>query len=248
MCRNPELPKDARDGKIDYDQVHVNDAVPGLECIYKELPKKRKKDTRFYLKNIQGLQPQENYAKLENTCRIFKTKETSAWGMPEAHLNWAIPNVKRTVKKIIGRFFTHNKTVVSDSAMQAKAKHKPGGTIQAMCNNIRGNVVDSGCDNVKGRWTYHILEGKKKKLCVLTACKTPQKNSKHAGPMTAVNQQAVVDKLVYEEVDILDQHREFDNDLDEQLQDWKNKGYEMMVMMDAKGDSSKCPWIRTNSG
>jgi hypothetical protein len=92
----------------------------------------------------------------------------------------------------------------------------------------QSRVSDNGQDpRGLGRWSYFQLSSKKKSMVIITAYRPCVSN----GPTTAWMQQWVL--LREEGITDPDPVREFYKDLEKQLMQWKDKGKEILLLIDA---------------
>jgi hypothetical protein len=185
----------------------------------------------FLFHNINGIKDKHNWAQinltmldLDVTCFGFAEINTTARGIH--YKQWT---------DISRKTFTHSRMVFSESDIKMESNYKPGGTTTAIVGKWQARITEKGADaSGMGRWTYFVISSNKNKLVVITAYKP----CKTTGPNTTWTQQWLILRERQRHPDPL---KEFCNDLDKELQKWKENKHEIILMLDANEEIGRKP-------
>jgi ribonuclease HI len=178
----------------------------------------------FYFHNINGIKSDDNWAQILITLREHNV---TCFGMAETNISFAHATAKDHLRKL-RQTFKHSRISTSERESTKVEKYKPGGTLTAVVDKWQARVTAQGEDDRGlGRWSYLKFSSKRKNLIVITAYRpTPAQ-----GITTNWMQQWIL--LRQKGIQNPDPIGEFYKDLDKQLQQWSNLGYEILLMIDA---------------
>jgi hypothetical protein len=132
--------------------------------------------------------------------------------------------------EITRKTFKHSRQSASESDITFKNHHKPGGTLTMVVGSWQSCVTEKGHDPTgPGSWSYLKFSSNKQNFIV--PCKT-------MGPTTTWTQQWL---LLREKNKNPDPIKAFDKDLADTLKAWKQKGHEILLMIDANEDIGSKP-------
>jgi exonuclease III len=174
--------------------------------------------------NINGIKDETNWTQIIHT---MKDLNIDIFGFAE--INKSMDNFsKQKWTGIIQKQFYLSRTIHSESSVKFDSEYKPGGTITTVTGKWQARITEMGQDRWKlGRWSYIRISSKKSNLIIITAyrpCKT-------SGPMTAWMQQWTI--LRESGMAAPDPVKSFYQDLEQELQSWAQKEYEILLMLDA---------------
>jgi hypothetical protein len=144
-------------------------------------------------------------------------------------INRSLQNqLRQQWKNTTRKFFKLNRLIHTESKLKFNQNYKPGGTMQIITGKWQARITEQGCDNRGlGRWTFQRISSTKSNLVIVTAYRPCVTH----GPTTAWMQQW---SLLREEGRINpDPVKIFYQDLTAQLDQWTQKGYEIILMIDA---------------
>jgi hypothetical protein len=128
---------------------------------------------------------------------------------------------------ITRRTFSHSRLITSESDIIYDHTYKPGGTLTAIVGKWQSRIQERGSNSSGlGRWSYLRLSSNKKSIMLVTAYK-PQKTQ---GPYTAWTQQWMLLREMNKNPDPI---KAFCEDLKTEMKKWVEKGYEILLMIDA---------------
>jgi hypothetical protein len=181
-------------------------------------------DETIIFHNINGLKDENNW------CQILQTMQdlnADTFGMVE--INRSLQNqLRHQWKNTTKKFFNFNRLIHTESKMKFDQIFKPGGTMQITTGKWQARITEQGCDNRGlGRWTFQRISSTKSNLVIVTAYRPCVTH----GPTTAWIQQWTL--LREEGRTNPDPVKIFYQDLTAQLDQWTQKGYEIILMLDA---------------
>jgi hypothetical protein len=146
-----------------------------------------------------------------------------------AEINKSMNNLsKQRWTNIIQKCFYLSRTTHSESSASFDSDYKPGGTLTTVTGKWQAQISEMGQDRHKlGRWSHVKISGKKASLIIITAYRPCKAN----GPMTAWMQQW---SLLWESGTVSPNPiKQFNSNLEEELQDLTKEGHEILLMLDA---------------
>jgi hypothetical protein len=181
--------------------------------------------------NINGIKDEQNWFQILLT---MKELNITCFGLAEINTSmkgYLFQKWNDITRKIV----RVSKSETSESDIKLDTDYKPGGTITTIVDKWQSRVTERGSDDKGlGRWSYLVLSSNNRKLAIVTAyrpCKTQ-------GPTTTWTQQWL---MLRESQKNPDPILEFHKDLDALLSQWKRKGYEIILLMDANKEIGKNP-------
>ena len=152
-------------------------------------------------------------------------------GLVETNMNWN-PTRSRQASSLLRKQFGNGTMINASSDEPSSSVYKQGGTSLLLSGNIIGAIDHSGVDQRGlGRWSYSIIHGRHNiKFVFITAYRICQ-DSMTSGISTAYSQQYRI--LRRQNVLHPNPKRIFDNDLADQIQQWRHKNYDILLMIDA---------------
>jgi len=250
---------DRRTRRSDRRRQHQTDATPHEENIYNtprnqsiaqtnsdtstpdphahwgptlQLPRPKRVE-RIVLANVNGIS-QNPTMQIELFERLAKFDGT-IYGITETHLDSArqyeatVPPLKQTMKRV----WPHTKMVIADCLDKTKeptSLRKFGGIMQittgASCSRVRQNNKDKSL----GRWaSQQLILADGTKCAIYTCYRVCASSPSTAGPHTAYRQQWNVG--VQNDINF-EPRKQFMTDFQEELQQQRANGYEILVMGD----------------
>jgi hypothetical protein len=172
--------------------------------------------------NINGLKDEHNWLQIMLTMQEINA---SVFGLAE--LNTTMKGYSsHKWNEITRKVFKTSKSVSSESNLKFNTEYKPGGTMTSVVDKWQARVTEKGTDESGlGRWSYTIMSSNSQTLAIITAykpCKTP-------GPNTSKVQKDP------------DPIKEFLKDLNDMLSKWRDKHYEIILMIDANKEVGASP-------
>jgi hypothetical protein len=174
--------------------------------------------------NINGIKDQTNWYQIMNT---MKELNVDIFGFTEINksINYGYNNEWRAITR---KLFYHERTAHSESNIELESSYKPGGTMTTITGKWQSRISAQGQDpKGLGQWSYIKISSKKTSMIIVTAyrpCATQ-------GPQTAWMQQWAMLRETGEKNP--DPIKHFYRDLETQLQEWKNQGSHILLMIDA---------------
>ena len=192
-------------------------------------------DVRVYFQNINGISAGGNLLKAEETIIAWKAIGADIFGWAESNINYKHPSDPTTIlkSKLHKQYRTYSVETAS-SGIPSKNIHQPGGVATTLTGNITGRIKKRYSDEW-GRWAGFTIQGKAKKLTILTAYQVCK--ASNPGSNTAAEQQKTKlrlrEKHKIRKKSELDPRKAFAQDLDNLLKDIREDNHEIIIMMDA---------------
>jgi hypothetical protein len=184
--------------------------------------------------NINGLKDKTNWFQILLTMKelqvdIFGFAETNQQMNRGGKYKWT---------DLIRRHYYYSRTVHSESKVITDMNYKPGGTISTITGKWQARVTELGQDSRGlGRWTFIKISSKKRSIIIITAYRPCVSQ----GPSTTWIQQW---SLLREEGEVNpDPIKCFYRDIEQQLMQWKENGYEIILMIDANESIGNQPGV-----
>jgi hypothetical protein len=215
-----------RQTKIQNRDSFQKDNLPFGDSVYDD-----NKIEGFLFHNINGIKDESNWTQINLTMSELNI---SCFGFVEINSTFRGTAFSRW-NEITRKTFKYSRQSASESDITFKNHHKPGGTLTTVVGRWQSRVTKKGHNPTGlGRWSYLKFSSNKQNLIVITAyrpCKT-------MGPTTTWTQQWL---LLREKNKNPDPIKAFDKDLADTLIAWKQKGHEILLMIDANEDIGRKP-------
>jgi hypothetical protein len=125
--------------------------------------------------------------------------------------------------------------ITSESDIRYENDYKPGGTITAIVGKWQSRILENGTGpSGLGHWSYFRISSNKRNLIIVTAYK-PLKTQ---GPHTAWTQQWMMLRETNRNPDPV---KSFCDDLATETKKWVDKGYEIILMINANEEVGLLP-------
>ena len=198
--------------------------------IHTYLYQKRQKQKQRYLKDI------DIPTKLDRLIQLTQGWETDIVCLAETNTAWEEKTPRRVIQKISKKYDDTCCWTVSSSSINMGNFLKPGGTGILATNGFPGKTIERGTDPWRlGRWSYIVLHGKYRKLLIVTGYRVGKRTSK-AGPSTAWSQQKT---LLLKAKRTEEPQTAFITDLRHWMEEYKQKGYCIVLFLDANEQWTK---------
>ena len=126
--------------------------------------------------------------------------------------------------------FHHVRLSTSSSTVTYHTLYQPGGTLSAVSDNYVGRVVETDSDKEMGRWSYTGLLGRNgRNIMIVSAYQVCNQQASTVGDRTAVAQQL---SLLRRHGKDCSPRKSFFDDLDHQIEEWRDQGYEIILSGD----------------
>jgi hypothetical protein len=196
------------------DNVHFGDTIQ----------KNHSNVETILFQNINGIKDDSNWNQIIHT---MKELDIDIFGFAETNKSMDNFSKQRWISTIQKQYYL-SRSVTSESNIKTDNDYKPGGTITTVTGKWQARISEMGQDKKGlGRWSYIKISSRKANLIIITAYRP----CKASGPMTSWMQQWSL--LRESGIKSPDPIKWFYQDLSAELQAWTNKGYEILLMMDA---------------
>jgi hypothetical protein len=173
--------------------------------------------------NINGIKDDANWTQINETMREL---QVTGFGFAEINATCRGSALQKW-NNITRKTFKHSRTSTSESDIVYDNPYKPGGTLTTIVGKWQSRVSERGSDaSGLGRWSYIRLSSNKKNIMIVTAYK-PLKTQ---GPCTSWTQQWTLLRETNKNPDPI---KAFCDDLTKETKRWTEKGYEILLMIDA---------------
>jgi hypothetical protein len=188
----------------------------------------------FLFHNINGIKDETNWVQINSMM-----KELNITGFGFSEINTTFRGLAYNKwNNITRKIFKHSRIIASESNIIPDNSYKPGGTLTAITGKWQSRITAKGVDPLGlGRWSYFILSSNKKSLVIVTAYQ-PLKTK---GPKT---QQWI---LLRESAKTPDPIKSFCINLEKETKLWVNKGFDILLMINANEDIGSQPGGLSNT-
>jgi hypothetical protein len=174
--------------------------------------------------NINGMKDHTNWYQIITTMQELNI---SIFGFTEINRSLT-RGYSNEWRNIIRKVFYYSRSVHSESNIHLESNYKPGGTMTTVTGKWLSRISLQEHDpKGLGRWSFVKISSKKSSMVIITAyrpCATQ-------GPQTAWMQQWVL--LRESGAKNPDPIQTFYHDLESQLQEWREQGIEILLLIDA---------------
>jgi exonuclease III len=187
---------------------------------------------RILSHNVNGLSTTDQQADVLHFANALAEKLVAVFGIQEPNRNFEREYMLTSFHRIINQVCTHHHGAVSSAKMQWTQDHQPGGTAVSVMNKWATRFLDKGSDDL-GRWSWITIAGQgTTKITFVSAYRVC--DGAIEAPITARTVRAQQEWMYadrgYASVNL---RQQFVIDLIAQLNIWKGKGHDLVVMMDA---------------
>jgi hypothetical protein len=185
--------------------------------------------------NVNGLKPYGDMATLITVAEILHALKAEIIALSETNIEWNKFQLRDNMQKLFTKAFCAARMEYSTTPDEFKTFYnKPGGTARGALGQMVHHVVDSGRDdNGCGRWSYFTYAAKEgKKVTIVSAYRVCKQTN--TGDLTSSKQQL---GIIYEDKGIrpflLDWRKQTLIGLHYFVEELKNNGHEVLILMDA---------------
>jgi exonuclease III len=185
--------------------------------------------TRLLSMNINGFRRANDFQDVLETAQALKVSSADIINFQETNINWRSPCLSHCYEKF-RRVYHHARISTSSSIITYRTYYQPGGTMSVVTDDYVGRIVETGSDSEMGRWSYTRMLGKHgRQIVVVSAYQVCNQQANQVGDRTAFAQQL---SLLRRNGKDCSPRKSFFDDLDLQLEEWREKNYEIIISGD----------------
>ena len=203
---------------------------------------------RILFQNVNGLSTSNDFSDVHEIGFAAEQLGVHILGMAETNIDWQARDVRVNITSRFRKYWKHSKISLASSDHRLDSEFQPGGTAIVVGQPWSGRTTIETDSGGLGRWAEATLLGKdKRQLTVICAYQVVKNSIGKAGPSTAYAQQWHL--LRIRGIAEPDPNKQFLADLGKRIDNLKEAGSEIILMLDANDSlqsaSSKFTrWVR----
>jgi exonuclease III len=185
--------------------------------------------TRFVSLNLNGFRRANEFQDASEIAHSLKVSSSDITNFQETNTNWRSECREQCYDRF-RKVYHHIRMATISSKITYRTHYQPGGTMSVVTDDYVGRVTGSGSDSEMGRWSYHRLLGKHgRKIIVISVYQVCNQQASTVGDRTAFAQQL---SLLRRNGKDCSPRKSFYDDLDIQIQEWRDQDYEIILSGD----------------
>jgi hypothetical protein len=185
----------------------------------------------FLFHNINGVKDETNWTQINRTMQEL---DITCFGFSEINTTFRGTSFLKW-NNITRKTFRQSRMITSESDIRFETNYKPGGTLTAIVGKWQSRISGKGTDpSGLGRWSYFRISSNKKNPIIVMAYKP----LKMQGPHMAWTQQWMLLRETNKNPDPI---KNFCDDLVKETKLWVDKGYEIILMINANEEVGLLP-------